>query len=59
MLLKYFNKSILLFLILFLLSCSNNHFIIYTMNGQIEQEKSSAWSSNSGVMVYFSKEDNK
>ena len=57
MLLKYSNKSILLFLILFLLSCSNNHFIIYTMNGKIEQERSSAWSSNSGVMVYFSKED--
>lgn len=57
MLINYSNKLIILLFLFLLFGCSNKHFIIYKMNGQIEQDRSSSWSSSSGVELYFSKED--
>ena len=54
---NYANKLFFLLLMLFLVGCSNNHFIIYKLNGEIEQDRLSNQRSNVGVELYFSKSD--
>ena len=54
---NYTNKLFFLLLMLFLVGCSNNHFIVYKLNGEIEQDRFSDLRSNVGVKLYFSKSD--
>ena len=54
---SYTNKLFFLSLILFLVGCSNNHFVIYKLNGEIEQDRYSNRGSHVGVELYFSKSD--
>ena len=49
--------STICFALLFLFGCSSNHFIIYKMNGEIEENRVSSWRSKSGIELYFDKQD--
>ena len=50
-------KWYLIITTLFLLGCSNNHFIIYSMNGQIADNKSNNFNINSSFNLYLNRND--